>query len=90
MDRDLTGLILTGTERKVFDAQNARAGLEWLTMVFCAKEAFYKTQFPISRTFLDFLDVSVEITEDEFSVMLERPVTRLGDTGDRYNGRYAL
>jgi 4'-phosphopantetheinyl transferase EntD len=37
-------------------AQRAAA----VTLIFSAKEAFYKCQYPVAREFLDFHDVSVE------------------------------
>lgn len=31
-------------------------------IAFCAKEAFYKCHFPLRKTFLDFLDISVHLS----------------------------
>lgn len=38
------------------------------TKIFCAKEAFYKCQYALTRAWLDFLDVRVEILGDTFRV----------------------
>lgn len=37
---------------------------DWAKVVFCAKECLYKAQFPLSRTFLGFEAVSVELVPD--------------------------
>jgi 4'-phosphopantetheinyl transferase EntD len=40
------------------------------TVIFSLKEAFYKFQFPITKVFLDFLDVEVQIPELNRMVVL--------------------
>ena len=40
----------------------ARSDLHWDRIFFCAKEAAYKTWFPLTRRWLDFTDVSVELS----------------------------
>jgi 4'-phosphopantetheinyl transferase EntD len=39
-------------------------------LVFCVKEAVYKCQFPLSRKFLSFGDVTVELGADAFRAVL--------------------
>jgi len=39
-------------------------------LVFCVKEAVYKCLFPITRAFLGFEDVSVELDEGTFRARL--------------------
>jgi 4'-phosphopantetheinyl transferase EntD len=38
------------------------------TILFSAKEAFYKCQYTLTRKWLEFEDVSVETTWDEFQI----------------------
>ena len=48
----------------------------WLgKLLFSAKESFYKCQYPVTRTFLDFHDVqlSVDLAAGEFSIAKVRP-----------------
>lgn len=45
-------------ELSVVDCQNTNAG----KLLFCAKEAFYKCYYPMTKTFLEFLDVSVSFS----------------------------
>jgi 4'-phosphopantetheinyl transferase EntD len=41
---------------------DARSDLHWDRIFFCAKEAAYKTWFPLTRRWLDFADLSVELS----------------------------
>jgi 4'-phosphopantetheinyl transferase EntD len=56
-------------------------------LVFCVKEAVYKCLFPITRTFLGFEDVAVELDEGVFRVTLciDAPPFR---AGSRFAGRW--
>ena len=56
-------------------------------LVFSAKEAFYKCQFPLTRTFLGFMEVSVALGDGTFEVRLERAVGAFPD-GTRFAGRW--
>ena len=56
-------------------------------LVFSAKEAFYKCQFPLTRTFLGFMEVSVALGDGTFEVRLERAVGAFLD-GTRFAGRW--
>ena len=40
----------------------ARPDVHWDRIFFCAKEAAYKTLFPLTRCWLDFTDLSVELS----------------------------
>jgi len=79
-------------ERVVFDADvvNAEFSEHGLssTLIFSAKEAFYKCQFPSSRTFLDFFDVAITLEGDgRFSARLcvdAGPLAR----GTSFQGRW--
>lgn len=56
-------------------------------LVFCAKEAFYKFQFPITRTFLEFDAVKVELEPGAFRVRLEVDA-RPFKTGESFDGTW--
>jgi len=57
-------------------------------LIFSAKEAFYKCQFCISREFLGFFDVSIELhPEGEFSVELLTDAGPLA-RGQRFRGSW--
>lgn len=44
--------------------------IEAATVMFCAKEAFYKCQFTMTREWLEFDDVLVEPFEDRFRIVV--------------------
>jgi 4'-phosphopantetheinyl transferase EntD len=44
------------------------ARLQMATVIFGAKEAFYKCQYPLSRRFLEFEDIIVHTVGDAFEV----------------------
>jgi 4'-phosphopantetheinyl transferase EntD len=57
-----------------------------LGVIFSAKEAFYKAQFPITRRFLGFLDVEVDLDPDAGGFT----VWRTAASGQRLRGRFAI
>lgn len=56
-------------------------------LVFSAKEAFYKCQFPLTRTFLGFKEVSVTLGDATFEVRLADAVGRF-PAGMRFAGQW--
>jgi 4'-phosphopantetheinyl transferase EntD len=70
-------------------AQRAAA----VTLIFSAKEAFYKCQYPVTREFLDFLDVRVEAAawgapDGSFTVHPIRTIVIAKDRVLPLQGRY--
>ena len=88
--RDLEGLVLTAGERCAFAAQADLEPGDWLTVVFSAKEAFYKAQFPVTQAFLGFQEVSVALGDGSFSLTLERSLPGLGPAGSAFPGAFVL
>jgi 4'-phosphopantetheinyl transferase EntD len=71
LDDGVTDLILTDRERAWLHApgRSPRSVLEDSLLVFSAKEAFYKCQFPVTHRFLEFRDVEVDLPRNgRFSV----------------------
>lgn len=61
------------------------------TILFSAKEAFYKAQYSVSQAWVGFHDVVLRCDEaGAFEVELSVDVPGLGVSGTRYTGRYAL
>jgi 4'-phosphopantetheinyl transferase EntD len=60
-------------------------------VVFSAKEAFYKAQYPITRQYLGFhaADVVLDVDTGRFEVVLTREAGRF-PSGSRFEGRVAL
>ena len=67
VDAEVLQALDAGSEKLVVSPGEARTlaalggGVPWACVAFSAKEAFYKAQYPRTRTFLDFLDVEVAI-----------------------------
>ena len=54
-------LVFTENEKKYLAGLSDEDKLVQSTAIFSIKEAFYKFQYPLTKTFLDFLDVEVEL-----------------------------
>jgi 4'-phosphopantetheinyl transferase EntD len=66
-----------------------------VTMLFAAKEAFYKCQYPLTGEWLDFHDLRIECSawgasQSEFSVQPTRPIAVTQFAAGPLEGRYAL
>jgi 4'-phosphopantetheinyl transferase EntD len=58
---ELMARVLTDSERRRLDAEAASEQGLLAKLVFSAKEAFYKCQYPLTLQFLGFHDVEVEL-----------------------------
>jgi 4'-phosphopantetheinyl transferase EntD len=61
---DIEELVCTPAERRWLDTQPAAQRGPNTRLFFSAKEAFYKCQYPLTRTYLDFQDVELTIRGD--------------------------
>jgi 4'-phosphopantetheinyl transferase EntD len=82
--------IATPPELAWLRAHTGPAGERWATVLFSAKEAFYKAQFPLSGSFLGFQAAAFHsVGEAGFEIEILRDVAGVGRTGDRFAGRIA-
>ena len=58
---DVEELVCTAAERRWLDAQAASQRERNIRLLFSAKESFYKCQYPLTRTFLDFQEIELAI-----------------------------
>lgn len=64
----------------------AEAGL-----VFAAKEAFFKCQYPLAREWIEFEEVEVEVSEPgEFGIRPRRALRALTRTGHTFRGKFCF
>lgn len=74
---EVESIVCTDEEISMARALPISSKVDWLTIIFCAKEAFYKCQFGITGFLLDFKDVSLTFcsnsqgTSGEFEVILK-------------------
>jgi 4'-phosphopantetheinyl transferase EntD len=72
-------------------AADAHAAAERATLLFSAKEAFYKAQFCVSRTFVGFHEAELAFDDEStFRVRLLRDVADAFVRGSEFTGRYTL
>lgn len=69
-------MLLTDGEQAQLNAMNPLKRGERVKLIFSAKEAFYKAQYRLTRTFLDFRDVSLKIdpTHARFQARVHHPI----------------
>jgi 4'-phosphopantetheinyl transferase EntD len=70
---DLWDLVFTENEKRYLSGLSEQEMLIQSTVIFSAKEAFYKFQHPLTNSFLDFLEVEVQLPEiNRIILLLER------------------
>jgi 4'-phosphopantetheinyl transferase EntD len=89
LEPEVIALILTPRELGWLRTQPAHRRDDLAVTVFCAKEAFYKCQYPVTEMFLEFGDVEIDLRQDDgtFAVRVLEPAWPLGTT--RLEGRMA-
>jgi 4'-phosphopantetheinyl transferase EntD len=89
LESKLWGRVLSATERSWLESQPEAARGYLAKLVFSAKEAVYKCQYPLSHQFLEFAEVELPEppTAETFSAILQcdAPPFRAGHT---FNGRH--
>jgi 4'-phosphopantetheinyl transferase EntD len=72
---DLWDLVFTENEKVYLNALTGRKLEEQSTAIFSIKEAFYKFQHPLTKTFLDFLDVEVSLPSMDKVVVISDEIS---------------
>lgn len=72
------------------DASTERSAISLASLVFSAKEAFYKAQYCLSRAWVDFHDVEVRLQHDAFDVELLVSIEGLARAGECMPGHFAF
>lgn len=87
---DLWGLIFRAEEIDRLHALSPSRRMEMATIMFSAKEAFYKCQYAVTRNWLGFEDVTVEAAENEFWVSVFDAQAKAALTGHACAGKFAV
>jgi 4'-phosphopantetheinyl transferase EntD len=72
---DLWDLVFTENEKVYLNVLTGRKLVEQSTAIFSIKEAFYKFQHPLTKTFLDFLDVEVSLPSMDKVVVISDEIS---------------
>lgn len=89
VDEELWEQILTTAELSRLYKQPAAKRKELATIIFCAKEAFYKCQYQVTTAWLGFEGAEVVIQDQQFVLHLVESVGSLV-RGQNYVGRFEL
>lgn len=90
VEPDLEPLLMTEPEEQALNALNGSNRTQLATVHFSAKEAFFKAQYPLTRLFLDFRAVTVNVERGQFSITLNSPIEKLGPAGQEFAGRFLV
>lgn len=80
--------ICTAQELAMLQAQDEQSALAAATLIFSAKEAFYKCQYTLTREWLGFADIIVTIDADRFTVEPTRSLQIAAQMPAPWHGRY--
>jgi 4'-phosphopantetheinyl transferase EntD len=85
-------LILTPTELAWLHEQAPGHQADLVVTFFCAKEAYYKCQYPVTRQYLDFADVEVDLFPDHgrFVARTREPLPGVPSSVASLEGRFAF
>jgi 4'-phosphopantetheinyl transferase EntD len=92
---ELDTLVFTARERGFLAALPTAERARAATVIFSAKEAFYKCQYAITQQWLDFQDVSLELATSDlvsgaFSAEVAGRVARTGTADFPQRGRFRI
>lgn len=90
INMDLQKYICTPDETKWLGPLTIHEQKKLLSLIFSAKECFYKCQYPISHTLLDFQDVTVNIDckSNTFEARFNVNVAKIFKKGSCLKGQY--
>jgi 4'-phosphopantetheinyl transferase EntD len=68
VEPDLWNLVFTEKEQNFLKELKPEFAALFSTVIFSAKECFYKLQFPITRTYVDFKDIEIFVSNEELKI----------------------
>jgi 4'-phosphopantetheinyl transferase EntD len=90
VERRLWSQVFNESEADWLETLTAKHRADMATVLFSAKEAFYKCQYCVSRAWLGFHDASLTVQGDTFRVDLHRRVGALEPYGSTLEGRFVI
>jgi len=77
---DLEAVVTTLSERRTLQALPAAQRLHIAKQIFCAKEALYKAQYPLTGLRLEFQDVELDLSKKQSLTWRNPPTPLITDT----------
>jgi len=91
MQSEYFDTICTNDELLFLKTYSNNEQIEKATIFFAAKEAFYKMQFKLTSTVLNFKDITCSIVDSNtFSATLNKDINNYFLINKTYHGRYAI
>jgi 4'-phosphopantetheinyl transferase EntD len=88
--RELWRQIITAEEQAWLDGLAPSQTADMASVLFSAKEALFKCQYPLTRQWLGFTDVSVTIDEATWLIRPRKPLQLESHAPAPWRGRYLL
>lgn len=88
LGRPLWPRVLCAAERTWVDTLPEALQSRMATVIFSAKEAFYKCQYALTRSWLGFEDARVEVIDDSFAVSVVNPRAAIHRVAPSFAGRF--
>jgi len=82
--------ILTPAERADLESREGLSASDMASVVYGAKEAFYKCQYPLTRQWLDFADVVIRCSARTFEVHPQKKLTLEAFSPSPWIGRFTI
>jgi 4'-phosphopantetheinyl transferase EntD len=89
VDHSLRPLTMRAEEISRLEGLGEVERQQMTAVIFSAKEAFYKCQYALTRTWLGFEDVSVRVADDTFEVTVVEATHPIQRVRTRWIGRFA-
>jgi 4'-phosphopantetheinyl transferase EntD len=68
VERELWDLVFTAREQNFLKELKPEFAAVFSTVIFSAKECFYKLQFPLTKTYIDFKDIEILVNNGQLKV----------------------
>jgi 4'-phosphopantetheinyl transferase EntD len=90
LDEGMLAHFLTPTERTWIEMHTSQARNDLAILLFSAKEAYYKCQYPVSSRLLDFLDVEIVVDLGERRFRAQALAPELPPQVSSLDGRFCF
>jgi 4'-phosphopantetheinyl transferase EntD len=79
VEQELWELVFTSTERNFLKQLTPELAALYSTVIFSAKECFYKLQYPLTKIYIDFKDVEISIEEEMLKITFVKGFEKISE-----------